>query len=203
MTLWRRASREVYRVYGEDEYLGEDASSGGDESWSPSAGEQSDPRSAHAHEDDRHIGIASPPHGSRPGRLVGLGLLVGVVVGAFGLVALNASHRPPVAPRAGIAQSARASSTSHSSTVSPQSTEASTDRESVAHSSTAPVSPACQSVRTPMHSLPCRWSRAARAAGSAQSLASVKPWQTEISPSEHSEPDTVLPPVGGEFDFER
>ncbi|HEX4837473.1 MAG TPA: hypothetical protein VFV03_02975, partial [Solirubrobacteraceae bacterium] len=104
MTLWHRAPREVYRVYGEDEYLADDA---------PSAGDGSHPTQAHEHEIDHHAAAASWSHRSRSGRLVGLGLLVGVTVSALGLVAVNTAHRPPAASRAGVTQIARAGAGHH------------------------------------------------------------------------------------------
>jgi hypothetical protein len=73
VTLWKRAPRSVYSVYGEQEYL-----SGGD----LDAGEQ-EPSLAIAYE---------PSSASRSTRLLGLGLLVGVILSAIALVALNASH---------------------------------------------------------------------------------------------------------------
>jgi hypothetical protein len=80
VTLWKRAPRSVYSVYGEQEYL-----SGGD----LDAGEQeSSPAIAY-----------EPSSASRSTRLLGLGLLVGVILSAIALVALNASH--PGAPSRG------------------------------------------------------------------------------------------------------
>jgi hypothetical protein len=88
MSLWRRAPREVYRVYGEDEYLAEGAES---------------PQEA----DLPHLAEPPPSRKSSSGRLVGLGLLAGVTVGTIGIVAINASRRVHVASRPGVAQSVR------------------------------------------------------------------------------------------------
>jgi hypothetical protein len=81
MNLWQRAPREVYRVYGEDEFLAEDRA--------PSA--------------EHTAPVGESPSIAHPGRtgamwpstarLLGLGLLLGVSVVALGLVLLNASHR--------------------------------------------------------------------------------------------------------------
>jgi hypothetical protein len=90
---WSRTPREVYAVYGEDEYLaGEDAQSS-----QPLSGEEGTPSS-----------LERPPLGggserSRSGRLIGLGLLVGVTVGAVGLLVVDASQ-PHLAPGARQAQ---------------------------------------------------------------------------------------------------
>lgn len=134
MTLWRRAPREVYRVYGEDEYLDEDASSSGaeesstplvaeeswtppvaEESWTHPSGERSHQAAVHGHVGDRYAMVESPEDRSRAGRLVGLGLLVGVIVSAAALVALNAAHRPPAASPATVAQVANADGASRAS----------------------------------------------------------------------------------------
>ena len=138
MTLWRRAPREVYRVYGEDEYLAEDSSSSGaeeswtplvaEESWTPPvaeqswthpSGERSHQAAVHEHVGDRYAVVESPADRSRAGRLVGLGLLVGVIVSAAALVALNAAHRPPAASPATVAQVAHADGASRASIGAP------------------------------------------------------------------------------------
>jgi hypothetical protein len=109
MSLWRRAPREVYRVYGEDQYLeGETAPEGeavlredattvepdnrGVASWATFAADVS-PASP---------GIAGSssarPSGLHAGRLIGVGLLVGVGLATLVLVFLNLSHRRGTAP---------------------------------------------------------------------------------------------------------
>lgn len=130
MTLWRRAPREVYRVYGEDEYLGEGETHVGEQPWL-TAHEQSLPASLHEHLDspsdsppeiaDREdvvrgnarrvdgidrIAAISPTRASRSVTLVAFGLLGGVTVSVLALVVLNASHRSP-AQRSEVAQSTR------------------------------------------------------------------------------------------------
>lgn len=90
MSLWRRAPRQVYRVYGEDEYLAEEHVAADTEF----LGEAEDPRS---YESGSEIRTAAHPTGSRTSRLVGVGLLLGVTVGAAGLVLSHLSHEtsPP------------------------------------------------------------------------------------------------------------
>ncbi|MGA9314979.1 MAG: hypothetical protein WBV77_10155 [Solirubrobacteraceae bacterium] len=98
MSLWRRAPREVYRVYGEDQYLeGETAEredsatvepdSRGVASWAAFAADVP-PASA-----GPVGGPSVPPGGSHAGRLVGVGLLMGVGLATLALVFLNISHR--------------------------------------------------------------------------------------------------------------
>jgi hypothetical protein len=91
--LWRRAPRAVYRVYGEDEYLDAGEAAVGEDTNRGFGGE-------HAAE-DQHTAAHQKPFGLRLGRLVGIGLLVGVTVCAFGLVVGNVLHRPSVATRSG------------------------------------------------------------------------------------------------------
>jgi hypothetical protein len=83
---WQRTPREVYRVYGEDEYLSaedrptsEPHLSDGD-----SIGE------------DSSSALVSPiSRSSHLGRLIGLGLLIAVTLGAISLVVVNMSRRSP------------------------------------------------------------------------------------------------------------
>lgn len=130
MSLWRRAPREVYRVYGEDRYLEGDAVSspdasvgygvsadgtayevdpeydagtggdvGADPSWLGPSG-------------DRGVAPAGSD-ASHGGRLVGLGLLVGVILATLVLVLVNASrsHRAAREGASGqVAQRARVGS---------------------------------------------------------------------------------------------
>jgi hypothetical protein len=90
VTLWQRTPREIYSVYGEDEYLSEDDARASEQAPKPLAGAESSPPPAR-----------EGSHHSRSGRLLGLGLLIGVTVGALGLVAVNAS-RPHVSPANGV-----------------------------------------------------------------------------------------------------
>jgi hypothetical protein len=88
MTLWSRAPREVYRVYGEDEYLTEEHD----------AVEAVHPRTETDGLEDRQSVLAQSPSRSRSARLIGFGLLAGVTVGATGLVVSSASHRDSTPP---------------------------------------------------------------------------------------------------------
>jgi hypothetical protein len=104
VTFWQRAPREVYRVYGEEEYLAED---------NPEVHAEGDMRTRGERyaERDAHSGTQtwpSPLKTQRPHsrRLIGLGLLASVTAGAFGLIVLNVSRRPLVAPRPDISQGA-------------------------------------------------------------------------------------------------
>ncbi|MGA9875705.1 MAG: hypothetical protein WBQ21_07845 [Solirubrobacteraceae bacterium] len=94
--LWRRAPRAVYRVYGEDEYL-DGNEVGLEQSTNPISGGE------HAAE-DRHTAAHPRRLGLRSGRLVGIGLFVGVAVCALGLVVVNALHRPSGTTRSGFVQ---------------------------------------------------------------------------------------------------
>jgi hypothetical protein len=80
MTMWKRAPRSVYSVYGEQEYLCGDASD---------AQEQPSPAAAF-----------EPASASRWRALVGLGLLAGVTTCAVVLVAVNVSRTRTVSPPA-------------------------------------------------------------------------------------------------------
>jgi hypothetical protein len=104
VTLWRRAPREVYRVYREEEYLADE---------DQSTGEAPHPTPVQAYEQDSHSTSAlSQSPGSRAGRLFGFGLLTGVTIGVAGLVVLNASHRFPSTTPRGVPQSTPARSSS-------------------------------------------------------------------------------------------
>jgi hypothetical protein len=83
MTLWRRAPRSVYQVYGEDQYLAGD-------------GEP-------VREDRDEAEVQS--HGSRSGRLLAFGLLAGVMASALGLVALDVLRHSPPAHSTAVAHS--------------------------------------------------------------------------------------------------
>jgi hypothetical protein len=109
MSLWRRAPREVYRVYGEDQYLEGDTAP---------EGEAAPPEDTTAVEPDSR-GVASRtafaadvppappgaagspsarPGGSHAGRLVGVGLLMGVGLATLVLVFSNLSDRHGAPP---------------------------------------------------------------------------------------------------------
>jgi hypothetical protein len=109
MSLWHRAPREVYRVYGEDQYLeGETAPEGetalregtttvepdgrGMASWTAFAADVP-PASP-----DIAGSSSACPSGSHTGRLIGVGLLVGVGLATLVLVFLNLTHGHGAAP---------------------------------------------------------------------------------------------------------
>jgi hypothetical protein len=248
MTFWHRAPREVYRVYGQDEYLAEDDAHAAEESWPPLVGEE--PRQSSAHDDPASVlgGIdpddvgtaaayrdgglhrtvaSSRSHGSRSGRLVGLGVLVGVTVGALGLVALNATHRSPAAPRVVVAQTTHAGAAAHASVDAPIS------HRSVVGMSNGPASrmraPARARTRASRHSSAGSAggdtnssagsaSAGSASAGSAGGDTTVAPTSAESASkatsaesaqppqpttSEPTRPGAPAPPIDGEFEFER
>ncbi len=111
VSLWRRAPREVYRVYGEDQYLEGDTApevetvaqedstaaepaSRGVASWAAFAADV-DPASA-----DTAGSSSARPSGSHAGRMVVVGLLVGVGLATLALLFLNMAHRRGAAPEA-------------------------------------------------------------------------------------------------------
>jgi hypothetical protein len=136
VTFWRRAPREVYRVYGEDEYLAEDRVNVEDEylaeeapaaEEAPSACEQhlddcvggadrAMPSTPVAHATYAHTTHAAPipdiggarRHRSQSARLLGMGLLAGVGVGALLLVLSHVVHRSVAVPRSSASLSDRA-----------------------------------------------------------------------------------------------
>ncbi len=104
MSLWRRAPREVYRVYGEDQYLeGETAPEGETAAQEDSTAAEPDSRGVAswaafaADVPPASAGtVGGPsvsPGGSHAGRMVGVGLLVGVGLATLALVFLNISYR--------------------------------------------------------------------------------------------------------------
>jgi hypothetical protein len=128
MTLWHRAPRQVYRVYEEDEYLGENASSATEDDWAPHVTEGScaspmseEPYRAptHDHAAESYAFVERPLRRPAPGRLIGLGLLIGVIVSATALVALNEAHRSPAAPSATVAQAPRVDTVAHAPSGAP------------------------------------------------------------------------------------
>ena len=96
MSLWRRAPRQVYCVYGQDEYLSEGHPAGETE---PPHDEPESDFVGRAPE----VGAAAAGARSRGPRLIGVGLLLGATIGAGGLVV---SHLNGQSPRRGGAVSA-------------------------------------------------------------------------------------------------
>ncbi|MGC2373525.1 MAG: hypothetical protein WA484_06600, partial [Solirubrobacteraceae bacterium] len=102
MTLWQRAPRAVYSVCGEDECLSEDGLH--------AAGEEHGAR--HLGEEPSTTRLAqAPSRSASPGRLIGLGLLVGVILSAAVLVVLNRAHRPVGPSRVAVVQAGGAHTT--------------------------------------------------------------------------------------------
>lgn len=98
MTFWQRAPRQVYRVYGEDEYLdANDVQPGGD------AQLEGDALTDGA---TRGLSLNREGQGSRSGRFIGLGLLLFVIAGALGLVISNVLHRQSATAPYGVTQNA-------------------------------------------------------------------------------------------------
>ncbi len=108
MSLWSRAPREVYRVYGEDQYREGETAPGEtvaqeaitplepdsriETSWATLATDvpPASPDSAGS--------SSAPPSGLHTGRLIGVGLLLSVGLATLTLVFLNMSHRHGVVP---------------------------------------------------------------------------------------------------------
>ncbi len=118
MTLWQRAPRAVYSVCGEDEYLSEDGlHAAGDEPGARHLGDE--PGARHLVEEPSTPYLAQAPlRSSSSGRLVGLGLLVGVIVSAAVLVVLNRAHRPVGPSRVAVVQAGSAHTTARVSAYS-------------------------------------------------------------------------------------
>lgn len=199
MTLWHRAPREVYRVYGQDEYLAED---------DRSRVEELHAESVDGYRGDDHPSVtSSQSHASRPARLVGLGLLVGVVVGVVGLVVLNGSHPSSARPQSSVVQSApkdaagRSSTAAHESGASHAFTRISAGPEPATPASGNAVSRARASMRSSARPLPRP--RAERPTESASNTVAVMPSQPQSPASELSGPDAAVSSIDGEFDFER
>lgn len=110
MSLWRRTPREVYRVYGEDQYR-EAEMSPEEETVAREGATTAEPNSragasrvAFAAETplvspDTAGSSSAGPSGFHAGRLVGGGLLVGVGLATLALVFLNMSHRHGAMPK--------------------------------------------------------------------------------------------------------
>jgi hypothetical protein len=117
MSIWHRAPREVYRVYGEDEYpggkntelgYGEDdttisrASTTAEGSTIAADAVAETPWSERPTPGNFAPGVRSDcSQRSQPGRLVGFGLLTGAILGTLCLVVLNMSHRHVAMSRPG------------------------------------------------------------------------------------------------------
>ncbi len=215
MKLWHRAPRQVYRVYGEDEYLAQD----------DLQAQETGPTPVDGYGYGDHAVASSRPHSSRAGRLVGLCLFVGVSAGALGLVVVNVLHRSRVASRSVIAQGARnpptndASAGAHAHAAvssgaaikwagavrakTPSSSGSALTRTS------ASVDGATPSAHEPRTHTPqarvCAYPRpsSGRSIGLAPGATWIETDQPPLSSSGIPYPDAPPPSVDGEFGFER
>jgi hypothetical protein len=183
VTFWQRTPREVYSVYGEEEYLSEnDIHASGQASQPPAEGEGSP------------LFTGGGSH-SRSGRLLGLGLLLGVTVGAFGLVAVNA-FRPRGAPTNGVVRGAQASAPGR-----PPATASA--RPGPAHRSQAFAVPGSAThAAAPPRVRPSR-SRGLDSAKEGPSSGVQAPHPIQRLETEVSSRNVSRIPIDGEFDFER
>lgn len=232
MTFWRRGPREVYRVYGEEEYLAVEDSRVDGEALLPSVDEQSLPAiaddSSHppghplrapghpAHDDagpgvvhrdeGRHTVVRSPSNGSRAGRLVGLGLLVGVTASVLGLVVVNALHRQSSASRVGAARSARPGAASDAPArgqISARGTVQTSNTPLPRARALARTSPRTATPRRTT-TLPTPPARALPYVGVGRPAALSRPEMAVSAPDgESARPEATAQPPDGEFGFER
>jgi hypothetical protein len=182
VTLWQRAPREVYRVYGEDEYLSADDAHATQGESQPRAGEEGSPSL-----------LGGDLRYSRSGRLLGLGLLVVVTVGAVGLVVASASHRH-VAPSSGVLRGAPANIASPSSA-----TESVKHGQAVRKQTFAVPSSGERTVRSPLLLSPARRSYTK----TGKSVLIQVPTRIPLPQAEISAPVGPATHIDGEFDFER
>jgi hypothetical protein len=109
MSLWQRAPREVYRVYGDDQYLEGESFAEGDGAQREQTTEVAPEESTTGSWTAFAGGAPAPPAGndgssplrssrSHAGRMLGFGLLVGVSLATLAVLLLNLSHRQEVAP---------------------------------------------------------------------------------------------------------
>lgn len=206
MSLWRSAPRQVYRVYGEDEYLAEEPLAADAELLR----EAEDSRS---YEKGSELGAATSSVGSRTPRLVGIGLLLGATVGAAGLVLSHLSHEasPPRVGASGPSALHRKSGASFGSVPQHRLGTASEDSESATRSKGASTSRASAPGYTTSDSLVRRRVSGSVVAArdpyrSRQSTPArtVGPlWRSAKTSSAPSEALISFAASGGEFEFER
>jgi hypothetical protein len=189
MTLWRRAPREVYRVYGEEEYL-----AGGEANVRDERRLEMD---AASDEETRRFSHGEKAPSLSPSRLIGLGLLVCVALVAFVLVLSNATHRQSAA-QTGVTPGSKSRSADR------QSVGVLADRKLAARASTVTVSSPPESVRPLIHSrlrqLPSRRSPPGNQSDPTQSAAAVE--TIELQPSTAGFSHTAASRAEDEFDFE-
>jgi hypothetical protein len=229
MSLWQRAPREVYRVYGEDQYLeGETAAEGEGAPREDAATVEADSRAgaswaaAEVPPRTARTGGGSSARSSVPhaGRLVGVGMLVGVSLATLVLVFLNAS-RPrgaatePLARVAGVEGRQRMTRKSGAASVSPIAPSDSSSPAQAPRSSTssamAPAHPSRWRVQErlpavdgpdPAPRLERTWSAALRSSGNPASARDVVESPTPVTAEPFAQV-AVEPPVQDEFGFER
>lgn len=228
MTLWHRAPREVYRVYGQDEYLGEGEVRAGEEPWlsihgQPLSSPALEDRPSQVEDADRENRAAAsadrgesplrgvPVHSSRSsgsGRLIGLGLLAGVTAGALGLVVSSMSHRSP-SPPSGTEPSTRGHTVSRRSAAHPSGYwTAARMREGQTASASLSRTQALANAHPDPHPRRHEYAplpRLRRASGSSEYTSSVagEPWPSQISVAGLNESSEAARSRDGEFDFER
>jgi hypothetical protein len=224
MSLWRRAPREVYRVYGEDQYLEGDTAPEGETAAREDA-RSVEPDSRDAASFAAEVPPASPgtagsssarPSGSHAGRLIGVGLLVGVGFATLVLVLLNISHRhgPTPEPLAQEARAAveqrvdRASEANRTAAIGrsrPQMPRFSASPMATPVRSTGPM-PKREAPSARYSSLVPRfkrtWSAAVRSPsdGAPMRIAVESPAPAPVGPPE---PEAIEPPAQDEFGFEQ
>lgn len=206
MSLWRRAPRQVYRVYGEDEYLAE-------EHVAADAEFLRGAEDSRAYEKGSELGDAAPPAASRAPRLVGIGLLLGATVGAAGLVLSHLSHETSPSPISSSGPSVlRRTSRASSGSVSQHTFGvASADSESAARSKGTSTNRASVSGHTESGSVTRRGVSGLVAAGrdpyrsrhSTPARTAGPLWRSTKTASVPSEALISFAASGGEFEFER
>lgn len=206
MSLWRRAPRQVYRVYGEDEYLAEERVAADAEF--PRGAEDS-----HSYEERSELGAATPTTASRTPRLVGVGLLLGATVGAAGLVYSHLSHEasPPRVSSSGPSVLRRASGANSGSVSQHTFAAASAGSESATRSKGASTSRASASGHTVSGSvarhrvsgLVAAVRHPYRSRQSTGALTAGPLWRSSKTAPVPSEALISFAASGGEFEFER
>ncbi len=203
MSLWRRAPRQVYCVYGQDEYVSDGHPAGETE---PPHDEPESDFLGRAPE----VGVPAPGARSRGPRLIGVGLLLGAAIGAGGLV-VSHLHGQSSPPGAGASAPSAAHpippASSGSERRAPGASSARPDLQ--ARSNERPASPA----GTPESSLP---GVADGPGGGSTATPSAQARQTVVArrakatadvrvdaPTESPSPTAASAPAGAEFEFER
>lgn len=217
MTLWHRSPREVYRVYGEEEYLaGEDMRVELSSSWSVDDeltqanldGDGREPERLATHQGEGGPAVANPHTPARRSvRLASLGLLVGTAIGVFGLLgSRDRSARPPALRSVdpGEHQVHTTSQVSPSAGASLESRSANRmSAQAAAHAASAPTMGLPDSERPPARPRSRIWSPAVGSTGPAPCVISMQSWPCRSAGIEPRTFGTVTAPVDVEFSFER